>query len=64
MGRMAHWAIRGCYHWGRMETGSETGVEDGEEEGEGSVERAGSVQHLADSCRVSVFAVVVVVVVS
>lgn len=61
---MAHWAIRGCYHWGRMETGSETGEEDGEEKGEGSVGRAGSVQHLADSCHVSVsvFAVVVVVV--
>lgn len=37
MGRMARWAIRGCYHWERMETGSETGAEDGEEEGEGSV---------------------------
>lgn len=33
---------------------------DDEEEGEGSVGRAGSVQHLADCCLVSVFAVVVV----
>lgn len=57
---MAHWVIRGCYHLGRMETGSVTGVEDGEEEGEGSAGQAGLVQHLADSCCAPVFAVVVV----
>lgn len=57
--RMAHWAIRGHYRWGRMETVSGTGAEDDEVEVEGSVGRVGLVQHLADSCLV--FAVVVFV---
>lgn len=59
---MAHWATRGRCRWERTETGSGTEAEDGEEEGEGSVGRAGSVQHHADSCLAFVFAVVVVVV--
>ncbi len=58
--KMAHWANQEHYRWGMMEKGSGIGDEDGEEEGEATVGRGGSVQHLADSCLASVFAVVVV----
>lgn len=59
VGKMAHWATRGCYHWGKMERGSETGMGVAEEKGEGSAGQGDSAQRLDCRCACVLAAAVV-----